>query len=122
MAIVYCYNKSRNVTYAYDSFSYWDKDKKQPRSKRKLLGKLDPETGKIIPTGRKSTSRSVDSHSVTSDYKTLYQSCQNELEGTRNRIHELEAIIDSLKAENAVLKKAVSGARRALDIPQGGVL
>jgi hypothetical protein len=35
--------------YAYESISYWDKEKKQPRSKRKYLGKVDPETGDIIP-------------------------------------------------------------------------
>ena len=36
-------------TYAYESISYWDKDKGQPRSKRKYIGKVDPETGEIIP-------------------------------------------------------------------------
>ena len=27
-----------------------DKEKQQPRSHRKLIGKLDPETGKMVPT------------------------------------------------------------------------
>ena len=36
----------------YESESYWDKEKKQPRSRRKLIGKLDEETGEIIPTGK----------------------------------------------------------------------
>lgn len=30
--------------------TYWDKTKKQSRSRRKLIGKLDPETGEMIPT------------------------------------------------------------------------
>ena len=48
------YKKTKNgTTYVYDSVSYWDKDLKQPRSKRKLIGKLDPDTGEIIPTGKK---------------------------------------------------------------------
>ena len=37
-------------TYAYESIAYWDKDKKQSRAKRTLIGRLDPETGQIIPT------------------------------------------------------------------------
>ena len=47
-------NKQTGVTYVYESESYWDKEKKQPRSKRKLIGKLDEQTGEIVPTsGRK---------------------------------------------------------------------
>ena len=44
-------NKKTGVTYVYESESYWDKEKKQPRNRRKLIGKLD-EAGNIIPTGR----------------------------------------------------------------------
>ena len=44
MAIINLYNKKLNVTYVYDSVSYWDKDLKQPHSKRKLIGKRDRVT------------------------------------------------------------------------------
>ena len=44
-------NKQTGVTYVYESESYWDKEKKQPRSKRKLIGRIDEETGEIVPTG-----------------------------------------------------------------------
>ena len=43
-------DKRTGITYVYESTSYWDKEKKQPRSKRVLIGKLDPETGDIVPT------------------------------------------------------------------------
>jgi len=36
----------------YEITSQWDKDKKQPRQKRRYLGKLDEKTGKIIPPYR----------------------------------------------------------------------
>ncbi len=49
-AIVYQTNKSTGITYAYKSESYWDKEKQQSRAKRKCIGKLDPETGQIVPT------------------------------------------------------------------------
>ena len=48
-SIVYQTDKKTRIKYAYESTSYWDKEKKQPRSKRKYLGKVDPETGEIIP-------------------------------------------------------------------------
>lgn len=52
-AIVYQTNKKTGVTYAYESISYWDKDKQQSRAKRKCIGRVDPETKKIIPTRKR---------------------------------------------------------------------
>lgn len=52
-AIVYQTNKKTGVTYAYESISYWDKEKQQSRAKRKCIGRVDPETKKIIPTHKK---------------------------------------------------------------------
>ena len=55
-AIVYQHDKRIGVTYAYESISYWDKEKQQSRAKRTLIGRVDPETGEIVPTdgrGRK---------------------------------------------------------------------
>nr|WP_235941628.1 transposase [Paenibacillus puerhi] len=54
--IVYQKDKRSGITYAYESVSYWDKEKKQSRAKRTLIGRVDPLSGKIIPTdgrGRK---------------------------------------------------------------------
>lgn len=50
MAIVKQLDKRSGITYVYESKSYWDKEKKQGRSKRTLIGRLDPETGGIVPT------------------------------------------------------------------------
>ena len=52
-AIVYQTNKKTGVTYAYESISYWDKDKRQSRAKRKCIGRLDPQTQEVVPTRRK---------------------------------------------------------------------
>ncbi len=49
MAIIKYANQSGAV-YAYESISEWDPEKKQSRSKRKCLGRVDPDTGEIIPT------------------------------------------------------------------------
>ena len=52
MPIVKMLNKKTGITYVYESKSYWDKDKQQPRNVRKLIGKIDPKTGEIVPTGK----------------------------------------------------------------------
>ncbi len=58
-AIVYQTNKSTGITYAYESVSYWDKEKQQSRAKRKCIGKVDPVTGEIVPT-RKQKAKTIE--------------------------------------------------------------
>ena len=50
MAIITQTDKRSGITYAYETKYYWDKEKKQSRSKRECIGKVDPVTGKIVPT------------------------------------------------------------------------
>ena len=45
--IVYRKDEAGRV-YAYSSESVWDPQKKQPRSKRTYLGRVNPETGEIM--------------------------------------------------------------------------
>ena len=52
MGLVYQTNKQTGITYAYENEAYWDKGKQQSRARRKLIGKVDPKTGEIIPTRR----------------------------------------------------------------------
>ena len=58
MAIIKQLDKRSGITYVYESTSYWDKEKQQPRSKRKLIGRLDPDTGEIVPTDGRGKRRS----------------------------------------------------------------
>jgi len=60
MGIIYQRDKRVGITYVYESESYWDKVKQQPRSRRKLIGRLDKKTGEIIAT-RKYTKKSSES-------------------------------------------------------------
>ena len=45
-------DKRTCITYVYESTSYWDKEKKQPRSKRVLIGKLDEYSCAVKPPFR----------------------------------------------------------------------
>lgn len=50
MAIVHQTDKRSGITYAYNAEYSWDKEKKQSRSKRSLIGRVDQQTGEIKPT------------------------------------------------------------------------
>ena len=60
--IVYYHNKKNGVTYAYESIPYWDKEKKQGRSKRKCIGHVDPMTGEIVPNQKRSRNSAPDNN------------------------------------------------------------
>ena len=65
-SIVYQQNKKTGVVYAYENHPFWDSEKKQSRSTRKLLGKLDPSTGNIVPTRGRNTKKPIDEMPATS--------------------------------------------------------
>jgi hypothetical protein len=49
MAIIHQKDKRSGITYAYESKAYWDKEKKQSRAKRTLIGRVN-DKGEIVPT------------------------------------------------------------------------
>lgn len=49
---VHHFHKKTGTTYVYESISYWDKKKKQPRNRQVCIGKLDPLSGAFVPSRR----------------------------------------------------------------------
>ena len=93
MAIIKQFDKRSGITYVYDSKSYYDKEKKCSRAKRTLIGKVDPDTGEIIPTdGRNKGARS----------KPKVSSPETDKD---KRIQELEDENRQLKLQISALKK-----------------
>ena len=95
LAIIKQFDKRSGITYVYDSKSYYDKEKKCSRAKRTLIGKIDPDTGEMIPTdgrnkGAKSKPNTV-SPEVDKD----------------KRIQELEYENRQLKLQISALKKEI---------------
>ena len=90
------------TVYVYSSESYWDKEKKQPRSRRKLIGKLDEETGEIIPTGKGGRRKPVadTSEAETADTSTDQKSIASDILAEKDQtIRELREELRVLKAE-----------------------
>jgi len=100
MAIIYQLDKRSGITYAYDSKSYYDKEKKCSRAKRTLIGKVDSDTGEIIPTdgrnkGAKSKSSSTSSPEIDKDKHI--QELVDENRQLKLQIFALKKEIDRIK-------------------------
>ena len=52
MGEVHCRDPRTGIVYVYASESYWDKEAKKKKERRKLIGKMD-ENGNVIPTNGK---------------------------------------------------------------------
>ena len=100
MAIIKQLNKKTGITYVYESRSYRDKITKQPRSERKLIGRVDDATGDIIPTRKKQkvvTTSTIETPSVTTE--------SVEVTTNINLLREKDAIILRQRREIAQLQK-----------------
>jgi len=94
-AIVYQTNKKTGVTYAYESISYWDKEKQQSRARRRCIGKLAPETKEIIPTRKRSVAKDKDRQGflpVTMSSRNFYGATY-----LFDRIGEKTGVLEDLK-------------------------
>ena len=106
MAIIRQYHKDTDTTYVYESTSYWDAEKQQSRSKRKLLGKVDPQTGEIIPTGKRGRKKK---EAVPAEQAPAAQ----DLAARDERIRELTLLLSQKEEELASLKKENESLRMA---------
>ena len=99
MSIVKSKNKKTGVTYVYESESYWDKEKQQPRAHRRLIGKLDEETGDIIPTGRSGR------RDANGEIKPIEEVLSDTIKELKEEVFNQKVLIEKLTAENDALKK-----------------
>ncbi len=108
MSLVNHTDKRTGITYVYESESYWDKEKKQPRSKRKLIGKIDEETGEVVPTGKRGRKKYDSSEKINETSEPITD--QVKLREEKDRI------INTLKAENKKLQKEKQDILASLDL------
>ena len=100
MAIIHQTNKKTGITYVIESESYWDKEKQQPRSHRTIIGKIDPDTGEVVPTKKynreKKSSSSPKSKATGSQSSSVNEAVAND---QSDRITELEGLVAQLRKE-----------------------
>ena len=100
MSIIKHKDKRTGVTYVYESESSWDKEKKQPRSRRTLIGKLDEATGEIVPTRKYQKKGEAEAAAE----KTADETVQGSTGQTK--------IIEAQAAEIAALKSELQSLRK----------
>lgn len=120
MAIVKQYHKDSDTTYVYESTSYWDAEKGQSRSKRKVIGKVDPVTGEVVPTGGRGRKRKNPEADPT---EAAQKSLACDIETIRRQQIEISTLgekVAALEAENrrlkSVIRKAAQAAEKLSDI------
>ena len=102
MAIIKQFDKRSGITYVYDSKSYYDKEKKCSKAKRTLIGKVDPETGEIIPTdGRNKGAKSKpDSSSPEVNRDKRIQELEDENRQLKLQITALKKELNRINSSN----------------------
>jgi len=101
MSIVRLKDKRTGTTYVYESESYWDKEKKQPRNKRVLIGKVDEATGETVPTDGRGRKRKGTTQKDADNRDAI-------ISGFKKQLEEQGATIKQLAIENQMLKKDLS--------------
>ena len=101
MAIIRQTNKKTGITYVIDSESYWDKEKQQPRSRRKIIGKIDPVTGEVVPTNRHQKRKTA----AAEQSPESAAASDDEIIADRTRILELEKQVSKLQKQKESLLK-----------------
>lgn len=102
MSISKSYNKQTGITYVYEVYeNYWNKEKKRPESKRRLIGKIDPETGGIIPTSRQKKQADKSGHS-TPDCSEQYEEAKQTISRQEQEIADLKNQLSSTLSDELV--------------------
>ena len=123
MAIIRQTDKKTGTVYVFEQHSVWVPELKQPRSKRRLIGKIDPVTGLVVPTGkvgrpRKNMDASADSATGQgAPESTGENDSQRIIAALRSRISVLEGQVSELEKERNALRKRIQKATSALSDP-----
>jgi len=96
-SIVYQKNKKTGIIYAYESTSFRDPVSKKPKSKRTYLGRVDPDTNRIIPKagdGKRNRSKHP------SDFEIIPNDVLLALNDQQEQIKQLQLRVDELSFKN----------------------
>ena len=99
MSISKSYNKQNGVTYVYEVYeNYWNKEKKRPESRRRLIGKIDPETGGVVPTSR-AKKRAAKNDNGMEDCRAEYEEAKDKISQQEKEIADLRGLLNSALSE-----------------------
>ena len=89
------YQERNGVKYAYESVSYWNAEKKAPRSKRRYLGKVDPESGEIV----RARGQKKEEEANTDSREEVIGQLREQLKEQEARIRDLQGQLEETSAK-----------------------
>lgn len=108
MGEVHCRDPRSGIVYVYSSESYWDKEAKKKKERRKLIGKMD-ENGNMIPTNGKPgrpkkqkeepSTQAQDESSLRQEMQQMKEAYERRLQAQAERIAELESKVRTMERE-----------------------
>lgn len=117
MGEVHCRDPRTGIVYVYSSESYWDKEAKKKKERRKLIGKMD-ENGNMIPTNGKPgrpkkqkeepSVKAQDENSLQQEMQQMKESYERRLQAQTERIAELESRLRTMEREEKMTVDALT--------------
>lgn len=101
-AILKCLDRRSGITYVYESISYWDKEKKQSRAHRKLIGRYNPETGEVTETKGWGKRRGMGKKTSAEKKKGAGRKAQDILINAKRQFHGAAYLLDRIGEETGV--------------------
>lgn len=108
MGEVHCRDPRTGIVYVYASESYWDKDAKKKKERRKLIGKMD-ENGNMVPTNGKPgrpkkqredpVGKQQDESGLQKEMQQMKESYERRLQAQAEKIADLESRIRTMERE-----------------------
>ena len=115
MSIVKGYSKQNDTTYFYEQDYKWNPVTKRPEGTRKLIGKLDPSTGKMIPTGRKGRPKKDSGASASGKEDMRHARLQGQIDELTRRVQDLSSENDDLKLQVKRYEKKIQAIVKAIN-------
>ena len=112
------YNKVADTHYVYEVTYYFDEDTKTKFKKRRVIGKIDPQTGETIPTGRarvKSSEEATEKRDYEDLYKKASKQYERQYEFDRKAKAQLTAALKSASKQLDEVIKSVKGEKENID-------
>ena len=111
-SIIYVTNKENGNKYAYESFSFRDPETKKPKTRRVYLGRVDTDTGEIIPKAPKGKrNRSIS----TKQRHQINEDAQKKIDELNGQVISLQKEVLTLSQKNQASEKLIQSIIKAVD-------
>lgn len=110
MTVTGSFNKRTGTRYAYETTYEWDEARQRKVQRRRCIGHFDPETGEVVPNGRRGRPRAADRAAAPASPEPAAAEPGDALASLAERVSALEAACSSLAEEARKMNEQVAAA------------